>query len=399
MAYWRYYSCIFLNEPSESSWFSPGSKDFYQTPLKNIEKEEKPSGCNIIDPLEYYFKDLKKQKGDKINPIFDNVNLTKDERKKGGLKVLIPKAIEIIVKNRLQPYLNLNFMFLDKSNYLNNPVVQQRLKYVKPDSIIKYPWADIAISFTNNEGSSSLVGYNSKKQAIQGKNSMNFSWFNVRTIMHEFGHSLGLLHEHQNPKKGIEWNSEKIYKWTNETQGWDKRQTDINILNKYKVDQTNGTDFDDLSMMKYGYPAEFTLNNQEQLKCEILSTHDVQFLTCMYAPTDIKLNKGNKTLSMYNFYDYDISVENFLFNLKIDEKLTPSQFLNIVYSGLYKNKKIPEFTDDCGEDTRIIPKPFTTQPPFTTQSPFEKETYVTHVIRGRPIERSKSDYHILQNYY
>lgn len=53
---------------------------------------------------------------------------------------------------------------------------------------------------------------------------MNFGWFTnytsdtefSRTIIYEFGHALGLHHEHQSPTANIQWNKEKVYEYYGE---------------------------------------------------------------------------------------------------------------------------------------------------------------------------------------
>ena len=39
---------------------------------------------------------------------------------------------------------------------------------------------------------------------------MIFSWFSISTVMHEFGHALGLKHEHQSPNANIQWNMKEL---------------------------------------------------------------------------------------------------------------------------------------------------------------------------------------------
>ena len=47
---------------------------------------------------------------------------------------------------------------------------------------------------------------------------MNYGWLTPdsdddelrRVVLHEFGHALGLIHEHQNPEGGIEWNEPAV---------------------------------------------------------------------------------------------------------------------------------------------------------------------------------------------
>ena len=40
---------------------------------------------------------------------------------------------------------------------------------------------------------------------------MNLGFVDRPTVLHEFGHALGLIHEHQSPfKGGFEWNREEV---------------------------------------------------------------------------------------------------------------------------------------------------------------------------------------------
>jgi len=71
--------------------------------------------------------------------------------------------------------------------------------------------ANIRISFDPNDGSWSFVG-TENTSIDKTKPTMNLGWLNGDTdtlsndehgvIMHEFGHVIGLLHEHQSPLRG-----------------------------------------------------------------------------------------------------------------------------------------------------------------------------------------------------
>ena len=52
-----------------------------------------------------------------------------------------------------------------------------------------------------------------------------------RVVVHEFGHALGAIHEHQNPKGGIEWNLPAVYKYfAGPPNFWSKEDVDVNVL-------------------------------------------------------------------------------------------------------------------------------------------------------------------------
>ncbi len=56
---------------------------------------------------------------------------------------------------------------------------------------------------------------------------MNFGWFDdstpdnefSRTVIHEFGHALGCVHEHSSPAATIPWNRDAVYAYYLATQG------------------------------------------------------------------------------------------------------------------------------------------------------------------------------------
>lgn len=152
--------------------------------------------------------------------------------------------------------------------------------------------SDIRIAFRQGYGSHSVIGTRAL-DVPQNLETMNFGWFNLntpyeeirRTTLHEFGHALGLLHEHQNPETPIEWNSPKIYAYFFQTQGWTKEEVDHNILNRYKVGQTNYVEFDPYSIMIYPIPAEFTLNNYSVGLNTELSQKDKKLIGELYPYT------------------------------------------------------------------------------------------------------------------
>lgn len=188
-----------------------------------------------VDPLQTYFE--------------KNQNIT------------IPEAVKKIVMERIQPLVNLKFTFIEKSEIADKKNV-------------------VKISFDPDGGAWSLVG----KDAINQKGpTMNLGWFDVSTVLHEFGHVLGMIHEHQSPLgKSIDWNQNEVFKWARETQGWNEEETKKNILDKYNKNMINGSDFDPLSVMLYFFPAKLTMNHRGTNQNLRLSADDVIWIEKTY---------------------------------------------------------------------------------------------------------------------
>lgn len=167
-------------------------------------------------------------------------------------------AIQHIITARLQPIVGLKFVWLDD-------VTQ----------------ADVRISFNPHGGCNSLIGTDSRHSKLPA--TMNFGWLDVGTILHEFGHVLGLIHEHQNPGgEPIKWDLNEVYSWAKDTQGWTKKQTDKNIVSRYSRDQLNNSDYDPESIMLYFFPPSLTTNHVGTNANHILSPTDVRWISKIY---------------------------------------------------------------------------------------------------------------------
>jgi len=172
----------------------------------------------------------------------------------------IISAVKKIVNERINPIVNLKYVFID------NPAE-----------------ADIRISFDPAQGAWSLLGTDCLGEKDHNQPTMNLGWFDVATTTHEFGHSLALIHEHQNPKDNlIEWNKKAVYQWAEQTQGWDESTTYHNIIEKYDSNQINGSVFDPDSIMLYFFPGSLTLNNKGTHQNLKLSAYDVQYINSVY---------------------------------------------------------------------------------------------------------------------
>jgi len=162
-------------------------------------------------------------------------------------------------------------------------VIQER---IAPITDLKFDFVEtggnVRIGFDASKGSWSMLGTDCLRSQ-PGEKTMNFAWMDAATIMHECGHLLGMIHEHDNPDQNpIQWNLPALYKWAEQTQGWTKAQVDHNIVNKYKISQLNASKFDPYSIMLYFFPASLTLNHKATNINQRLSPVDVTYISKIY---------------------------------------------------------------------------------------------------------------------
>jgi hypothetical protein len=174
-----------------------------------------------------------------------------------------PKSVTIDPNHVPNPLVNVKFNFFDPSD-------KSRRKLFNPNL------ADIRIDFDPEGGAWSLLGTDCLSE--DKKNcTMNFGWFDVPTTLHEFCHALSMVHEHSNPNgKPINWSVCHVTQWANSTQGWDAVTIKENIIEKYKVDQINGSEFDPLSIMLYFFPGTVVCKDNPDGLVPDITVGDVQ---------------------------------------------------------------------------------------------------------------------------
>jgi Astacin (Peptidase family M12A) len=69
-----------------------------------------------------------------------------------------------------------------------------------------------------------------------------------RTVLHLFGHVLGLLHEHKEPGNGLQWNKDTVYKHYAQL-GWDIETTEKEVFDLNARQYSNGLSYDSASIM------------------------------------------------------------------------------------------------------------------------------------------------------
>jgi hypothetical protein len=147
--------------------------------------------------------------------------------------------------------------------------------------------SDIRVKFGNN-GNNSVVGTRCKDY-LKTQVTMNLQMDDrtpeniiKRRVLHEFGHAVGAVHEHESPAINIPWNLPAVYDYYLRTNGWDQLMVQRNVLHQYSSEDVEFSAFDPLSIMIYAIPASLTTNGfSTQLNFD-LSPMDKSFIALAY---------------------------------------------------------------------------------------------------------------------
>lgn len=183
--------------------------------------------------------------------------------------------------------------FLDGSEFLKNKF-RYYSGFWSDHANIKFVFvekgpSDIRVSFKKDGSSWSYIG-NSAENVDDSDETMHFGWFDEsteevqfrRTILHEIGHALGLIHEHQSPAVNINWNKPAVYQYYKDKFDWNKNVVNDNIFRKYTGRRTQYSTYDPDSIMHYSIPSAFTLDNSKVDWNTELSQKDKEFIKKLY---------------------------------------------------------------------------------------------------------------------
>ncbi|MCE5290727.1 MAG: M12 family metallopeptidase [Nocardiaceae bacterium] len=150
--------------------------------------------------------------------------------------------------------------------------------------------ADIRVAFVKGNGSWSYLG-TVCQQIPANQPTMNYGWLTPtssddevrRVVLHEFGHALGLIHEHQNPNRPIKWNrAAVIADLSGPPNNWDPATIENNMFKKYDPSELASTPVDAESIMMYPIPKSWTLDGFSAGMNRALSPTDVELIRAQY---------------------------------------------------------------------------------------------------------------------
>lgn len=167
---------------------------------------------------------------------------------------------------------NISIRFLEGDPNLQARVRDVAREWIKPGladlrfNFVDEGPTDIRIAFRPGEGSWSYLG-SQCRMIPEPEATMNFGWLTVdspedelrRVVLHEFGHAIGLIHEHMIPKGGVKWDKAKVRAdLSGPPNNWDDATIENNMFKIYAPHEVSATPVDPLSIMMYPIPAAWT---------------------------------------------------------------------------------------------------------------------------------------------
>lgn len=234
-----------------------------------------------------------------------------------GAKLSIQKATAAFLKGKqwdqgktiriafLQKAVNYQGQILDPqyTKEKESFVKQKVMSVLAPLVNLNFTWgvepenSDVRIMFVPELGAWSYIGTDNAGIS-KDQPTMNLGWIDNETnfdapqyrgtgivVLHEFGHMLGMIHEHSRADAKLDWNKPVIYKALGgPPNNWSRQQVDQQVFETYAVDRFNGSKYDPSSMMHYIFPADWFLVNPHLPTVTHPSPLDKEWISKTYPP-------------------------------------------------------------------------------------------------------------------
>ena len=179
-----------------------------------------------------------------------------------------------------------------------NPEINKKIEFYSKEW---EEWTGIKFNFTNDPSSEIRIRINalSVHESYIGKDALKIGNLLTetmklgigietnensikRTILHEFGHALGCIHEHQSPSSSIKWDEPAVIRCC-ALGGWDEAKVRHNIFGRYTSSEITNSKFDKKSIMIYPIPADWTIDGYSVGWNNRLSDFDKKFIKIAYS--------------------------------------------------------------------------------------------------------------------
>lgn len=145
--------------------------------------------------------------------------------------------------------------------------------------------ADIRILFDFHGLNDSTIGRDALSIQDHAQPTMHISLLTDFVIQHEFGHALGLRHEHLHPEAAFEFKEDVVIQEMR-GRGWDETAVRLNILEREKSPEARcigEPTFNKDSIMIYPIPPHWTKNGASFEPSSTITARDIQCLVGLYS--------------------------------------------------------------------------------------------------------------------
>lgn len=235
-----------------------------------------------------------------LAPQFNAIAEAKAAAEQASSGQLSPIQAALAKAKRWKTGRTLKIRFLGGDESLRTRVQAAALEWTKHANVMfdfaNHAKPEIRVAFVQGDGSWSALGTDAlvEQWFPADEATMNFGWLRPTSsdtevgsvVLHEFGHALGLIHEHQAPAAAIQWNKELIYRQLGgPPNNWPREVVDHNVFNRLAANQVNASAYDKDSIMHYFFPKEWTLDGVEFKENDVLSPLDKKFIAQQYPKT------------------------------------------------------------------------------------------------------------------
>jgi serralysin len=241
--------------------------------VKTKQDSYKKMGCATIEPSQIFAFDTTKGRNMADNYyLWDNGKVLRVKIMSGSQKY---KDMIMRYAKEWEKYANIKFEFIEVGD------------------------SHIRVILTGNDGGGNYSKLGTMATMVpQDEHTLHLDTTSFTTpqytytaIVHEFGHAIGLMHEHMNPTSGIKWDKNRVYAAYKMQQGWDKDMVDAQLFKKYSISYTNGTKYDSKSIMHYPISRWETLDGFYVDWNYSISEGDKQLIGALYPKKGDRINE------------------------------------------------------------------------------------------------------------